>query len=140
MNFYTTKSFRQSISNLIKKPKEGYSSVIKDICSALLSMPDNIIRDTNDRILQTVEFRLVKLRLPNSGQHLPKANGFRLIYIVSLVKDEVFLLHVYPKRGPQGTLDLQDNEYKRLVQDFANEYQECILHQVNIHDSLNEIE
>lgn len=140
MIFYTTKSFRQSISNLIKKPKEGYSSVIKDICSAMLSMPDIIIRDTNDRILQTEEFRLVKLRLPNSGQHLPKANGFRLIYIVSLVKDEVVLLNIYPKRGPQGIIDLQDNEYKRLVQEFAKEFQECLLHKVDIHDSLKEIE
>ena len=79
MNFYTTSTFRQTLTSLTKKPKEGYSSVVKDICKALLSMEPNIIRDTNDRIKQFEDFRIVKLRLPNSGQHLSRPDGFRLI-------------------------------------------------------------
>ena len=52
MKFYTTSTFRQTLASLTKKPKEGYKSVVNDICKALLSMEPNIIRDTNDRIKQ----------------------------------------------------------------------------------------
>lgn len=79
-------------------------SVVKDICDNLQKMPDNIIRDTNDRVKQFPKFRIVKLRIPNSGQRLSRPDGFRLIYFVSLVSDYVVLMRVYPKRGPQATL------------------------------------
>jgi len=32
MNFYTTTTFRHTLAALTKKPKEGYMSVVKDIC------------------------------------------------------------------------------------------------------------
>ena len=50
MNFYTISTFRDVIASLLKKPREGYSSVVTDICNELQSMPDNIIRDSNERI------------------------------------------------------------------------------------------
>ena len=79
MNFYTISSFREVVADLMKKPREGYSSVLEDICTALISMPDNIIRDINERIIQTAEMRVIKLRVQNSGQKLAKSNGFRLV-------------------------------------------------------------
>ena len=48
----------------------------------LQSMPDNIIRDSNERFIQTPKYRIVKLRISNSAQKLSKANGFRLVYMV----------------------------------------------------------
>ena len=75
-------------------------SVTKDVCEALQNMPDNILRNTNDRVYQYPEYRVVKLRVANSGQHLPKNNGFRLIYFVSMRHDSVVLMCIYPKRGP----------------------------------------
>ena len=53
MNFFTISTFRDVVASLIKKPREGYSSVVADICAELQSMPDNILRDTNERIIQT---------------------------------------------------------------------------------------
>ena len=140
MNFYTTSTFRQTLSSLTKKPKEGYKSVIKDICKALLSMESNIIRDTNDRIKQFEDFRIVKLRLPNSGQHLSRPDGFRLIYYVSLISDDVALLRIYPKRGPQGIVDLVDEEYDRLLLEMVMENNNRTLHQVDINNSLAELD
>ena len=140
MNFYTTSTFRQTLASLTKKPKEGYKSVVKDICKALLSMEPNIIRDTNDRIKQFEDFRVVKLRLPNSGQHLSRPDGFRLIYYVSLVSDQVALLRIYPKRGPQGIVDLVDEEYDRLLIEMVTENNNKTLHQVDIKKSLAELD
>lgn len=140
MNFYTTSTFRQTLTSLTKKPKEGYKSVVKDICKALLSMEPNIIRDTNDRIQQFEDFRIVKLRLPNSGQHLSRSDGFRLIYYVSLISDDVTLLRIYPKRGSQGIIDIVDEEYDRLLLEMVMENNNKTLHRVDIKNSLVELD
>ena len=138
MRFFTTSTFRECLSNLTKKAKDGYLTVTDDICKALQSMPDTILRETNDRILQTEEFRIVKLRLPNSGQHLSKPNGFRLIYFVSQLNDVVVLLRVYPKRGPQGVVDLVNTEYQRLLEEMMKESLACSLHEVDILNAFKE--
>lgn len=103
-------------------------------------MPDNILRETNDRILQTEEFRIVKLRLPNSGQRLSKPNGFGLIYFVSQLNDVVVLLRVYPKRGPQGVVNLVSTEYERLLEEMMKESLACSLHEVDILNALKELD
>ena len=139
MNFYTSSTFRRDIESLTKKPREGYMSVTKDICKALTDMPNNILRDTNDRVRQLTNFRIVKLRLPNSEQKLSKSNGFRLIYWVSLLTDDLVLLSIYPKRGPQGAVDLIDSEYGRLLEEMTNESQAHTLHQVEIANGLIEM-
>lgn len=67
MNYFTSSTFRETLNGLLKKRKEGYSSVSMDISQALNDMPDNILRDTNERIIQTPNYRIVKLRVANSG-------------------------------------------------------------------------
>lgn len=62
MNFYTSTSFRLAIAKLTRKPKDGYKSVVNDICEALNKMDDNFLRETNDRIRQEQNFRIVKLQ------------------------------------------------------------------------------
>ena len=139
MLFLTTSTFRDTLAVLTKKSKYGYMSVVKDVCDTLLGMPNNILRDTNDRIRQFNEFRVVKLRLPNSGQRLPKANGFRLIYWVSMKSDVVVLLRIYPKRGSLSAVDLTDAEYNRLLVEMLNESRASMLHQVDITNDLAEL-
>lgn len=139
MEFYTTTTFRESLEGLTKKAKDGYMSVIKDVCEALQNMPDNILRDTNDRVYQYPEYRVVKLRVANSGQHLPKNNGFRLIYWVSLRHDCVVLMCLYPKRGPLAAVDLVNAEYKRLQTEVFNESKDRMLHLVDISKGLVEL-
>ena len=139
MNYYTISTFRQSVASLTKKSKEGYSTLISDVCKALQDMPDNILRDSNDRIKMFEEYRIVKLRVPNSGLKLAKANGFRLIYWVSMKHDNTVLLCIYPKRGPQGRTDISDDEYDRLLMEMIEESSAHLLHQVDIANSLVEL-
>lgn len=139
MNFFTISTFRDVVASLIKKPREGYSSVVADICAELQSMPDNILRDTNERIIQTPEYRVVKLRVANSNLKLSKSNGFRLVYLVSLITDEVFLLTVFPKRGTKGISNIPNAEYVRLLNELFQETSSKLLHQVDITKGLKEI-
>ena len=138
MNFFTISTFRDVVASLIKKPREGYSSVVADICAELQSMPDNILRDTNERIIQTPEYRVVKLRVANSNLKLSKSNGFRLVYLVSLITDEVFLLTVFPKRGTKGISNIPNAEYVRLLKELSQETSSKLLHQVDITKGLKE--
>jgi mRNA-degrading endonuclease RelE of RelBE toxin-antitoxin system len=139
MNFFTISTFRDVVASLIKKPREGYSSVVADICAELQSMPDNILRDTNERIIQTPEYRVVKLRVANSNLKLSKSNGFRLVYLVSLITDDVFLLTVFPKRGTKGISNIPNAEYVRLLNELSQETSSKLLHQVDITKGLKEI-
>lgn len=139
MNSYTSSTFRETLDGLLKKRKEGYTSVSMDISQALNDMPDNILRDTNERIIQTPSYRIVKLRVANSRQRLSKADGFRLIYLVSLVSDDIVLLRVYPKRGPKSMVNVSNAEYIRLVNELFNESKANMLHQVDIANELAEI-
>ena len=50
------------------------------------------------------------------------------------------LLRIYPKRGPQGIVDLVDEEYDRLLLEMVNENNNKILHQVDINNSLTELD
>ena len=77
MRFYTTTTFRKNISDLTKKTKDGYQTVLTDIRKVLSSMPDNNLRNTNGRVFQTDQFMIIKLRLPNTGQSLSKSNGLK---------------------------------------------------------------
>ena len=108
MDFYTTTIFRKSIEGLTKKTRDGYMSVIKDVCEALKNMPDNILRDTNDRVYQ--------------------------YHLVSMRHDSVVLMCIYPKRGPLAAVDLVNAEYTRLQTEVFNESKACMLHQVDITD------
>jgi len=139
MNFYTSSTFRECLQDLLKRRKDGYLSAPADICKALLDMPDNILRDTNERIIQAPNFRIVKLRVPNSGLRLSKADGFRLIYIVSMVSDDLALLRVFPKRGAKGIVNISDAEYMRLIKEVMDESNGCKLHQVDISDMMSEV-
>ena len=140
MNFYTSSSFRKSVSALTRKAKDGYKSVIEDISEALQSMDDSILRETNDRIRQEQNFRIVKLRVKNSQLKLAKKDGFRLIYWVSTKSDNLVLLSVYPKRGSHATNNLANAEFLRLLQEMLDEKLQCILQKVDINHNLTIID
>jgi len=140
MNFYTSTSFRNSISKLTRKPKDGYESVVKDVSDALSNMDDSFLRETNDRIRQEQNFRIVKLRVKNSHQNLPKNDAFRLIYWVSTKSDNLVLLKVYPKRGPLGTSNLTNSEFKRLLEEMLIEKEDSVLQKVDISNNLSIID
>ena len=140
MFFYTSTSFRSSISKLTRKSKDGYESVVKDVCDALGSMDDSFLRETNDRIRQEQNFRIVKLRVKNSHQNLPKNDAFRLIYWVSTKSDNLVLLSIYPKRGPLGINNLTNDELKRLLEEMLREKCDSILQKVDVTDNLKVID
>ena len=75
----------------------------------------------------------------NSHQNLPQNDAFRLIYWVSTKSDNLVLLTVYPKRGPLGTSNLTNDEFKRLLEEMLYEKENAILQKVDIANNLEVI-
>lgn len=59
--------------------------------------------------------------MPDHRQRLSKKDGYRLIYLVSMIEERVAFLDIYPKRGPLHQLDIPDEELMRLLALYVQE-------------------
>ena len=139
VNFASVTTFRTRLSALLKVKRGVYAAVPDEICIAFKNATIEQIRQNRDMVLLNNDAVVIKLRLPDKKQHLSKADGYRLIYLVLKEKSVVILLDVYPKRGPSQQLDIDDNEIARLVEEFYVELDSGVLVAHDINDRLNEI-
>lgn len=64
---------------------------------------------------------IAKYRLGDKRMKLSKANGYRLIYMVSTLHERVVFLDIYPKRSPLQLLDIDDRQLMRLIEEYLEE-------------------
>ena len=135
--FVSISSFREALNALISIKRGVYAGVVSEICKAFQGVPIESIRCNRDMILMDSDSVVIKLRLPDKRQHLSKADGYRLIYLVMKNAPVVVLLNIYPKRGPLQKINLGVKELETLLdavkQDFNN-------NQIVIHDIENNLE
>ena len=139
VNFASVTTFRTRLSALLKVKRGVYAAVPDEICIAFKNATIEQIRQNRDMVLLNNDAVAIKLRLPDKKQHLSKADGYRLIYLVLKEKSVVILLDVYPKRGPSQQLDIDDDEIARLVEEFYVELDSGVLVAHDINDRLKEI-
>jgi mRNA-degrading endonuclease RelE of RelBE toxin-antitoxin system len=139
VNFASVTTFRTRLSALLKVKRGVYAAVPDEICIAFKNATIEQIRQNRDMVLLNNDAVVIKLRLPDKKQHLSKADGYRLIYLVLKEKSVVILLDVYPKRGPSQQLDIDDDEIARLVEEFYVELDSGVLVAHDINDRLKEI-
>ena len=133
VDFASVTTFRTRLAALLKVKRGVYAAVPDEICNAFKDATIEEIRQNRDMVLLNNDAVVIKLRLPDKKQHLSKADGYRLIYLVLKEKSVVILLDVYPKRGPSQQLDIDDDEIARLVGEFYVELESGILvvHDIN---------
>ena len=73
---------------------------------------------SRDIVLRTEAAQITKYRLPNSGSDLSKRDGFRLIFAVLNHKPDIYLVDVYPKRGPLAQVNVDGNDYKKCIKEI----------------------
>ncbi len=131
--FVSVSTFRKRLAELLKVKRGVYSGVPAEICMAFKGASIEQIRQNRDMILMNNDAVVIKLRIQDKKQHLSKADGYRLIYMVMKQVPLVVLLDVYPKRGPSQQLDIEDNETNRLVREFAAELNagQLAIHDIN---------
>ena len=137
--FVSVSTFRKRIVELLKVKRGVYGGVTNEICQAFKDATIEQIRQNRDMILLNNDAAVIKLRMPDKKQHLSKADGYRLIYMVMKQSPLVALLDVYPKRGPSQQLDIEENETARLVMEFVTELQANLLVMHDINDNLKSI-
>lgn len=137
--FVSVSTFRKRIVELLKVKRGVYGGVTNEICQAFKDATIEQIRQNRDMILLNNDAAVIKLRMPDKKQHLSKADGYRLIYMVMKQSPLVALLDVYPKRGSSQQLDIEDNETARLVMEFVTELQANLLVMHDINDNLKSI-
>ncbi|MEE0521593.1 MAG: hypothetical protein UDK36_09450 [Bacteroidaceae bacterium] len=121
ISFQTISSFRARLQALIDIRKGVYSSVPAEIKREFESADIETIRHNRDMILIQNDLVIVKYRLGDKRMKLSKANGYRLIYMVSTLHERVVFLDIYPKRGPLQQLDIDDRQLMRLIEEYLEE-------------------
>ena len=119
--FNTISTFRTRLQNLLDIRKGVYASIPAEIKREFQSASIDTIRNNRDMILIQNEAVIVKYRLGDKRMKLSKANGYRLVYMVSTIIDRVVFLDVFPKRGPLQQLNIDDKEILRLIEEFNSE-------------------
>lgn len=113
--------FSERLKSLFKVKKGVYSNVENEIKSEFSGKTIEEIRNNRDMILMANEAIVIKLRLPDRKHKLAKKDGYRLIYMVSKIKETVVFLDIYPKRGPMQQITISDKELIELLKAFADE-------------------
>ena len=121
ISFQTISSFRARLQALIDIRKGVYSSVPAEIKREFESADIETIRHNRDMILIQNDLVIVKYRLGDKRMKLSKANGYRLIYMVSTLHERVIFLDIYPKRGSLQQLDIDDRQLMRLIEEYLEE-------------------
>mgnify|MGYP001777226213 FL=1 len=121
ISFQTISSFRARLQALIDIRKGVYSSVPAEIKREFESAGIETIRHNRDMILIQNDLVIVKYRLGDKRMKLSKANGYRLIYMVSTLHERVVFLDIYPKRGSLQQLDIDDRQLMRLIEEYLEE-------------------
>ena len=121
ISFQTISSFRARLQALMNIRKGVYSSVPAEIKREFESADIETIRHNRDMILIQNDLVIVKYRLGDKRMKLSKANGYRLIYMVSTLHERVVFLDIYPKRGSLQQLDIDDRQLMRLIEEYLEE-------------------
>ena len=121
ISFQTISSFRARLQALVDIRKGVYSSVPAEIKREFESADIGTIRHNRDMILIQNDLIIVKYRLGDKRMKLSKANGYRLIYMVSTLYERVVFLDIYPKRGPLQQLDIDDRQLMKLIEEYLEE-------------------
>lgn len=121
ISFQTISSFRARLQALIDIRKGVYSSVPAEIKREFESADIETIRHNRDMILIQNDLVIVEYRLGDKRMKLSKANGYRLIYMVSTLHERVVFLDIYPKRGSLQQLDIDDRQLMRLIEEYLEE-------------------
>ena len=125
--FKTINNFRTRLKELLSVRKSVYANVPNEIKQEFEHADIEKIRHNRDMILIQDDTIIVKLRLPDKRQQLSKANGYRLVYMVSTIFERVVFLDIFPKRGPLQQLDISRTELIRLLNEFRDENERGVL-------------
>lgn len=135
-----TSSFLSALSLLSEKNKKHYGSCKVDICQEISGKTAESLRVDTRPLFSSPNFVTRKIRVKNSGAHIAKQGGFRVIASINKKEDEIIFLYVYPKTGPEGKGNLVPAFFKELIKDLVYEKGNNLLVNLDLDNELQVIE
>jgi hypothetical protein len=124
MNLYCIADFKIEFEKLIKK--RSYRSLQEQLISYFFGKEVNdVISGT--RLNGSSDTPLIKKRLDGSG-------GFRVYYLLLIIKDSLYLIYVHPKTGSYGSPNLKDNVTMKLYKKLLTSITENDLFELSLVD------
>ena len=120
--FFYTSDFEKSLKQLEGKKKYGYFTCKGDIKYVLGYLSFEQVWEMRDNLFDDPPYRIIKARIPNSGQSLNKRDGFRLIMILNKNNKTVTFLYVYPRKGKFSRSNISKKELHDLLSTYAKEF------------------
>lgn len=90
--------------------------------------------------MRNASYLILKIRVANSAAKKGKSGSFRVIAAANIDADELILLFVHPKTGPEGLSRVDNGYLKELLRTFKEERNANSLVKLNLNDDLKEIE
>jgi len=119
--FFYTSDFEESLKQLEEKKKYGYFTCKGDIKYVVGHLSFEEAWEMRDNIFDEPPYRIIKVRIPNSGQNLNKRDGFRLIMILNNNNKSVTFLYIYPKKGKFSRSNICKKDLHELLTNFVKE-------------------
>lgn len=120
MRFCSISNFDRSLSMLLAKPKNGYTSLKSDIKKGFSELSFENLLGLRDVIIYREEFLLIKVRVQNGGQNLSKRDGFRVYIMLHKIEKNCTFLEVYPKRGKCARVNLDEKTIEKLIEKYVH--------------------
>lgn len=137
----STSIFRESLYQICRRPKHQYTSCPRDICNELCDKSVQDLLTSNNAILLDNGTRaVVKVRLACESRGSGKSGGFRMIVAVDRNTQEVVMLEVYPKTGALGKSNIDEQEYKHLLNTYFQERNAMLLLEHDLNNTLAHVE
>jgi hypothetical protein len=109
---YCISDFKDAFDDLIKK--RPYKDIEVDIIAYFF---DKKLEDlqSGKRLNHSQDEPYIKKRLEGKG-------GFRVYFLIKIIKENIYLMFVHPKTGPQGSDNITDDSKAKIYKNVL----ECI--------------
>lgn len=122
MKIYASKTYLNEFNKLAKKKKGPYCTIEKDVKDWFKEHNTfEKIWKSNYPLRESGPIRINKVRISNSQFKKGSSSGFRLITFCNESTKTVGLLYIFPKTGPSGMDNINDEFEKKLIKSYLEE-------------------
>lgn len=129
MNIYCLEDFKVQVEKMLRK--RAYQDLEKEIVGYFHGKNPSELA-SGVRLNHSPEAPYIKKRLGGRG-------GFRLYFLLLLVKGNLYLMFVHPKTGPMGASNITDDSKSYLYKKVVDCIQSNDLYEVHLDSGKNRV-
>lgn len=124
MTIHCTEEFKSQVENLEKS--RAYRSIREDVSEYFHGKAISEV-SSGTRLNNSDATPYIKKRINGSG-------GFRLYFLILIQEENIYLMFIHPKTGPEGAENISDEAKARIYKDVLAAIQSHTLYNVDTND------